>query len=456
MKKSLKFGLVAVFAFIVITSCDKSAIPTIGPVLTNPTKPTAKGKSFFVSDLIGSDANNGLTSTTPFKTIATSIAALAPGDTLFLMNGTFTTPITINKSGTVDKYITFKSLPGHNPKITVTGSGAIYSAVRIQAAYIIFEGIELAGNNANYTLAEARAAYDLWVASGINNAIHAPLNTNAISADGNGTHHVIIRNCVVHDYPAGGIGSGSADYITIENNRVYNNSWYTMFATSGISVINPFNSDAADVNKYKIIIRNNIVYNNKTEVPWNQIRRLSDGNGIIIDVNRATSTTVAYNSRTLVENNVSFNNGGSGIHAFKADHVDIINNTAYNNGTVVSYEEIFSNNSSDVKIINNIMYARTGGKWTANYGSGNVVTFSNNIHFNSAVVSNVTGTNANPQFVQLPTITNGLVVGNFNFSLSAGSPAINAGTSTIYSLSDILGIARPRGGAVDCGAYEVQ
>jgi hypothetical protein len=56
----------------------------------------------------------------------------------------------------------------------------------------------------------------------------------------------------------------------------------------------------------------------------------------------------------------------------------------------------------------------------------------------------------NPQFISLstnPTIA--------NFSLQAGSPAINAGTQILFAAKDILGVARPKGGAVDIGAYEV-
>ncbi len=49
----------------------------------------------------------------------------------------------------------------------------------------------------------------------------------------------------------------------------------------------------------------------------------------------------------------------SGIHAFRANRVDIINNTAYLNSASRSlqYAQIFANDSEDVRIINNILVA---------------------------------------------------------------------------------------------------
>ena len=89
-----------------------------------------------------------------------------------------------------------------------------------------------------------------------------------------------------------------------------------MYACSGISILTPVNSDRST--GYKNIIRNNICYNNRTEIPWIDTSNFSfsDGNGIIVDINiTPQSSGVAvgegeYTGRTLVENNVSFNNGG--------------------------------------------------------------------------------------------------------------------------------------------------
>lgn len=430
--------------------CKKKTVSDDSFPTPKPLVATSPYKTYYVSAGTGSDTNPGIASGLAFKTIAKAASLTEPGDTVLIMNGIYSTysgPIlTVNKSGVEGKYITYKAMKGHNPKITAAGN--VWNTIIIDAAYIVIDGLDLEGNNANLTLAGAQEAYRQ---SRLTPAVFdATYNTNAISIGVSApAHHVEIRNCKVHDFSAGGIGGSQCDYITIEGNTVYNNSWYTMYATSGISILGPKPIDG--VTTYKIIIRGNTVYGNKTQVFWRTASgndRLSDGNGIIIDANNGTQGTTVYTGRTLVENNVSYNNGGGGIHAFQAGRVDIINNTAYNNGTVVGYPEIDGQQGVDVKIMNNIMYARTGGACNLNDAGA---TYNYNIYFNGP--SYRMGSNdkvINPQFISLSTNPTAA-----NFSLQAGSPAINGGTQTLFAAKDILGVVRPKGGAVDIGAYEV-
>lgn len=402
------------------------------------------------SGINDNSANRGSLSL-PFQTIQYAANRTNPGDNVFIMNGTYNSTngplLTINRSGNASNYITFKPLAGHTPLLTASGN--VWDAVVIDASYIIFEGLEMEGNNANLTLSGAQTSYNQSKTA--NPTFNANFNTNAISVAKTGNpHHIVIKNCKVHDFPAGGIGVGGADYITIEGNTVYNNSWYTMYATSGISILGPKPIDA--VTTYKIIIRGNICYGNKTQIVWRRsqfgVDQLSDGNGIIIDANNGTQGTILYTGRTLVENNVSYNNGGGGVHAYEAGRVDIINNTTYNNGTVVGYPEIDGQDSEDIKIFNNIMYARTGGNCNAN-DIGAI--YDHNIYFNGPSFKN--GTNdiiANPRFVNLA------LDATANFRLSDISPAINSGSNVTgqFSSTDILGTTRPNGTRPDRGAYE--
>lgn len=289
----------------------------------------------------------------------------------------------------------------------------------IDASYVVIEGLEFEGNNANITYADAYQAYQDYKSG--TKGPQANFNTNALSfGTTTPVSHIIIRNCRVHDFPGAGVGGGRCDYITIEGNTIYNNAWYMMYAGSGISILDPVHVD--NYTGYKIFIRGNICYGNKTTIPWAQISALSDGNGIIIDVNTGTATVPAYVGRTLVENNLSYNNGGGGVHAYKAAHVDIINNTAYNNGTVVGYPEIDGIMGSDVKIYNNIMYARSGGACNSNDATA---TYNYNIYFNGSSyrqgASDMTATH--PQFVLLS------LDGTADFRLKDISPAINTGSN---------------------------
>ena len=71
-----------------------------------------------------------------------------------------------------------------------------------------------------------------------------------------------------------------------------------------------------------------------------------------------------YTGKCLVANNLVYENGGSGIHTFRSDNVDIINNTVFNNGSTpeLGWSELFANDSENVNIFNNLVYSRTGNK----------------------------------------------------------------------------------------------
>ena len=419
------------------------------------------GTNYYVS-ASGNNSNDGKTTALAFLTIQKASDLTVAGDTVFVMTGVYNSTsgpiLNVTRSGAANGYITYKALKGNTPRITASGN--VWNAIIINGSYIVFEGFELIGNNSNITYQDALKSYNDQAsgASGPN----ASFNTNGISIGGPNTesklpHHVTIRGCKVHDFPGGGISSIQADYTTIENNLVYNNGWYMVYGGSGISILTPINWDKTT--GYKNIIRNNICNTNKTTIPWISQKKLSDGNGIIIDVNQqgyneqssSTPSPNAYTGRTLVENNVSVNNGGSGIHTFKADHVDILNNTAYNNGTVVGYPDIFTNACQDVNIINNIMYARTGGDCNSKPQNATEI-YSHNIYFNGKVgFQGTSDVIADPEFVN-PSIDLLLA----NFQLKKTSPAIDQGNNTagFFSQKDILGIARPQGTKPDRGAYE--
>jgi hypothetical protein len=143
-----------------------------------------------------------------------------------------------------------------------------------------------------------------------------------------------------------------------------------------------------------------------------------------------------------------YNNGGSGIHTFLSDRVDIVHNTAYlnNQSPEIVDGQIFANSSSDVRILNNILYAVPTKKVNSNYNNTNV-TYNYNVYFNSNLTG-VMGANdryADPQFVN---------AGSADFRLKSTSPAINNGFSWTSLNTDFAGNPRPYGAGYDIGAYE--
>ena len=60
-----------------------------------------------------------------------------------------------------------------------------------------------------------------------NNNNHSYFSGKGIWGGYDAHHHIIIRNNVVHDTPGSGIRFNDSDHITIENNTVYNTTWWT-------------------------------------------------------------------------------------------------------------------------------------------------------------------------------------------------------------------------------------
>ncbi len=344
-------------------------------------------KKYYVSGN-GNDNNSGLSTSSAFRTIQKAADLTNPGDTVLIMNGVYKnvakalSVVNIKRSGTANAWIRYKAYPGHFPKIQHnTWNGILISS---EASYIEINGLEVIGNNANITLDYAMSQKT--------NKLNPLTNGNCISVDGRTSghvHHIRILNNKVHDCGGAGISAIQSDYVTVDNNVVFNNAWYGVYGASGISMLNNWNSDKNQ--GYKMFVTNNKTYNNRMYIPWIAVGKITDGNGIIIDTTRNdqnNSKLGAYQGRTLVKNNLTFNNGGSGIHTFLSDHVDIVNNTAVlnNQSPEIKDGQIFANVSSDVRILNNILYAFPGKPVNSNNKNKNVV-YNYNIYLNSSNVS---------------------------------------------------------------------
>lgn len=382
----------------------------------NSTKLTRK--TYYVSG-VGNDKNTGLSSSSAFRTIQKAANLTKPGDTVLIMNGVYKNArpagqlVSITRSGTANAWIKFKAYPGHFPKLQHNGWNGIL--IHNGASYIEVNGLEVMGNNANITLDYAMSEKT--------NKLNPLTNGNCITVDGqkNGhIHHIRIVNNKVHGCGGQGIGAGEADYVTIDRNVVFDNAWYSVYANSGISMGSNWNSDSYQ--GYKMFVTNNKVFNNRQYIDWLRTGTITDGNGIIIDSskNQDNSKLGVYKGRTLVKNNLTFNNGGSGIHAYLSERVDIVNNTAFlNNQTPeITGGQIFANTSSDVKILNNILYAFPGKNVNSKWKNTKVI-YDYNIYLNSSKIS-VKGPNdivADPEFIREHPIL-AKISGDWNSQLS--------------------------------------
>lgn len=409
---------------------------------------------FFVDDSKGSDSNDG-SEARPWKTIQRANDTIQAGQTVLVRAGEYrrtdySVIVEITKSGRPDANITYKAYPGERAKLRST-VGLNYNGFEVLANYIIIDGFEIQGHLNELTLERAQSEQvarqnggpvtPVVVSSGIT---FGNLEGSAVTA-----HHGVARNNLVYDHPQAGINALGADYIIFENNRVLNNSSLSYFGGSGINFFQLRNLDN-ESSEYRNVIRNNISTGNSNLIPCLcfDFRQPTDGNGIIIDDFAATG----YNGKTLVANNIVYNNGGRGIHVFQSANVDIFNNTTYRNSTVevTGQGEITAQDAANVRVFNNILFASDGRPANRAEQVTSVI-FDYNIVFGGTGFNPSGGTRnliaTNPFFAA--------TTGANAFALARSSPAIDAAIGGGPAQSfDAFFAPRPRGAGADIGAVE--
>jgi parallel beta-helix repeat protein len=375
-------------------------------------------KSFYVSSTNGNDRSSGTDQNTPFASLQKAADVAGAGDTVYVMPGNYSNSdpgqnvLTIEKSGTAGAPITFKAFdPNNKPVIKVRN----YVGIEVVGSYINLDGLIVEGNSKEFSnmtveqvdaLQKSQGRFTSPITSGTGIAIGGFYRNTS-------PHHVSVTNSIVKDNPGGGISAIRADYITIENNEVSGNSFYSTYNTSGISLYQNNNSDGN--NGLKMIIRGNVVYGNQNLIkdfnhfseanlysPDLSLRpKITDGNGIIIDDaartqviqsvdgGQSAQNLPAYQGKTLIENNMVYDNGARGIEAFNSANVEIKNNTLANNLlTPGIWGENVTVNSTDV--------AKAKG---ADQG---VITSNNNIVSRSAILDMINAAPSSARAV-LPT-----------------------------------------------------
>ena len=454
-------------------------------------------QELYVSQPLGSDSNSGSESS-PFKTINKAISESIPGTTILVMDGLYqnnnygtglngtslnnSPVVNFNQSGVTGSPITLKNLNGHSPKIQFDGAGGIKFPSGINN--IVVEGFEIEGPSASITYEQAIADREYKILVSEDDDDNTSYNHNYFSGKGiwgYGPHNnIIIRNNVVYNTPGSGIRFNDSDYITIENNTVYNTTWWTSSASSAVVYAESISSEGDNGSDIKMIMRGNIIYNNWNRIPF-YVTQLPDNNGnvggnygtasqnYILDGQGlyVTRSDPGYAGIFLFENNICVNNGKNGINFDHSDSASAIyrNNTLYFNGVhnIIQMQEhgellhvgnnkvagIKANGVLNATVVNNIIVTRdneysalafndiTGTRLAVN----NI--FQNGTYAWPATVDNNL-VNVDPLFVSAPTTVNGLIdISITDFSLTSNSPAINAGNSNHTPLTDIIGNIRP-------------
>jgi hypothetical protein len=300
-------------AFSLLFTCNSFAQVVSAPVAGSAQFPPyyTCTSNWYVNTTTGNDSNSGTSPTTAFKTISVGVAAaLTPGACVNVAPGTYNESPTMSKGGNSQAstgYVALVSTERWGAAI-VGPSSTGFSVLGINASFLVVDGFDISGGNGG-------------------NCIDAGLGGTG------GQHNLIFINNHIHNCAGSGISTVATDWVTIDNNIVEDTSATNKTQTSGISLFNntlasnytvpaPYSSYA-----YHNVIRGNIVHNVVETYSCPSTPCHTDGNGIIID------SSSNYSASTLIERNLTYDNGGPGIKLFESNNVVVQYNTSYDDYT---------------------------------------------------------------------------------------------------------------------------
>ncbi|MDX1932412.1 MAG: right-handed parallel beta-helix repeat-containing protein [Capsulimonadales bacterium] len=425
----------------------------------------------------GDDSRNAFTAgdpATPLRTIrraldlARSGEEYGTGDTIVLRGGLYPGPFGLNKSG-----ITLRGYPGERPILQVTDPNA-WEVIGIPAM-------------------------DRWDderKTGVFSPVHHVqvigliVDGSLASAECNGivlhptAHHVRILDCTVRNMGGAGIAAvgtvsdatqevtEGSDYVTINGNAVYRCAWGSKYDQSGITLLGLRNRQESDRGYHNVVVGNRIYENRSRYTPPSRTGNgfHTDGNGIIIDT--------SYESpRTLIGNNLVYRNGGRGIHVFKSNNVDVVNNTCvrnlqdgdlrvpFPNGSGPS-AELSVGQSARVRFLNNIAVSggQPGALCARSFDNGKAVApapdsvrFEANLFFGGEADLGTGADKAaswqnrfgNPQFLSPD-------ADSPDFRCRPSGPGVDVGSRRVLLKTDFGSKNRTQGRGPDIGAWETR
>lgn len=369
---------------------------------------------------------------TPKQSVNSAIGCLVAGDTLLVKAGTYAENITSIPSGTswVNKVriAAYASDTVLLKPTTGSGGGAVIW-LDCECHYIEIDHINLDGNSSNQI--------GLWVSTNnMRNPHHVRIQNADIFAGANGAGAAISFG---GHTTIGATGSNEALHMTLHGGGIPGGGCGFACNSYGIYLEGPNNLvDGCEI--YGTRGAGIQVYNAGMDSPSGNIIR----NTKIHDITATEAPgeywgIIVIGPNTQIYNVVIYNmtlNTGSGADAAIAvgcatgqcgDNTKVWNVTIYNavNGGVVI------NGTTGVDVKNTLVYGGGGAPFS---DSGTSTTQDHNMF-----------SGVNPLFVN---------PGAGNFSLQAGSPAINTGVTLAGVPTDFLGILRPQASLYDIGAFE--
>ena len=402
---------------------------------------------FFDKNAIGKNNGSGWRNAwVNFKNIDWS--SISPGDTIFISGGNDSTiyneMLSIKSNGSADKRIVVMkgTDTGHNGNVIIDGEGIIADGIKISKSnYIVIKGIELRNSkrglikitHSNYILIED-CRMQIYGRAGV----FIQYSTGSE-----------VRNC--------NIETGS--YVGIQTDGIYSQYTVNNVYDHNYIVINNSEPSGHDdcIQSYKdnnLTIHSNYCEqnNNKTSnaqgiyatAPTGGVFRFYNN---IVNMGNAKSNGMGFQklggtgSIEMIENTLYGMRSNSLLFLTDTDDPVIKNNIIYSEGTAFA-AKLSDWNGNPSNINNNLIYVPNSNKnkvWDFNGDSKSWSQW-------KALGFDAQGKNADPRFKN---------IAGRDFSLQAGSPAIDAGANlgSPYNI-DMFGVKRPLGAAYDIGSFE--
>lgn len=282
----------------------------------------------------GSDTASG-TLAAPLATLQQAANRALPGDTIYLRGGNYRnadygskdfvgrTATTANvaritRSGTATQWITIRPHGNEYVKLMSDVNGIMFAGAR----YWRVQGLEVEGTAQSKDVEDSLR---LWWKDNINE-----IDGRGISASK--SEFIEIMGCVVHDFTGAGVNNSGSAYLTVTDNVVYNNGWWSDSGVQGVANGKPGTFDNTDTTSIKIFMERNLVYGNQSSVISRVFSKglvkleIDEGNGLHMQ-----NTEGTFVGGFLIKNNLLLYNGKAGVGINVANQGVIENNSFYAN-----------------------------------------------------------------------------------------------------------------------------
>ncbi|MGL5066038.1 MAG: hypothetical protein ACRC62_39210, partial [Microcoleus sp.] len=277
----------------------------------------------------------------PGMDIQQSVKAAKPGDTIYLMGGTYRNAdwdkpfagrtkgsmVLISLKGTEAAPITIRA--HENEKVTIESDVTAFALKDCE--WLNIEGIEFKGRTDNIKYEDAIKLW--WVTD---SALLSQTGANGISI--NGCFHINVKDCVIHNWPGSGINENYSEYVFVEDCIISANARWSVGGVHGFANSKPGTGRRENDNDIKMASRRNLVIGSQQCIPSRVTAKgfaelvLDEGGGLHTQAQPSvTADGGVVFGKWEITNNLVMYCGKSGINQNGTGSLLIERNSCYQN-----------------------------------------------------------------------------------------------------------------------------